>query len=80
MLVVGLAMYFMCQDRGEQDGVAAVETPSPHHARTAVSHDGTVHNEIRGGTFSQPVVQARDITGLTLDAPTSDRADPDSTH
>ena len=52
MLVVGLALYLICQDRSKQDIAAGEETSSPDPERVTASDSGTVHNEISGGTFT----------------------------
>ncbi|MEH0417624.1 hypothetical protein [Streptomyces sp. B21-083] len=40
------------------------------HARQTGERDGVVHNEISGGTYhNSPVIQGRDISGVTFNAP-----------
>ena len=49
---MGLALYLTCQDRAKQDIAVAEETTPPDAERVAASDSGTVHNEIRGDTFT----------------------------
>ena len=61
---------------GGEDG-AGREQASPAREKS-----GTVTNAISGGTFSGPVVQGRDFTGLTFGAsadPPARPEDPDAT-
>ncbi|MER5194539.1 hypothetical protein ACWD3J_08095 [Streptomyces sp. NPDC002755] len=39
-------------------------------------HTGDVHSEISGGTFTGPVLQGRDFSGLSFTTPAPPQADP----
>ena len=70
VLAVLLAVAAWWAPRGADSGTAdsAGQQVPPVQEKT-----GTVTNEISGGTFSGPVLQARDFTGLTFGAAPASR-------
>ncbi|MEU9307227.1 hypothetical protein [Streptomyces sp. NPDC048256] len=46
------------------------------HQLAGSPHTGDVHNEISGGTFTGPVLQGRDFSGLSFTTPAPPRVDP----